>query len=274
MTVKAGADYVAGEFYFSNQYRTVEFITNDPCGTNSCGNDIFCLPGAKEISVLVKAATTESGKPTAVFPYNGLVDMCSNSFDGNGNGTADGPRTGEAYSLNIKSDPAPGNNPASAGDNATWEFNTNDLIDLIPPQVETRDPDVTDQPILADADLNLSFDKLLLASSLVQEESLTLDQTGLTDDQKSGYWFEKEENILGTKTSVIIKTSGLWNNRTYGIIAKSGIKDNTQNCFLPCADCPPDAIGCNCKRKETNTLGQYEVDSPWSGTYPNCNLTP
>jgi hypothetical protein len=263
MTVKTADNYVAGEFYFSNQYRTVEFITNDPCGINSCGDQVYCLPASADISVLVKAATLDvPTKPTAkeslrngIF-YDGLVDMCSNSLDGNKDGIAQGPSpAGVAYSLN---------SATGTGDYATWKFNTNNLIDLIPPQIETRNPENNTPDVNPDSDLNLAFDKTLLSSSLIQDDSLTLDQGSLVDQQKSSYWFEKNE--INNKTMVIIKTSGLQNNYTYNLIANFGIKDITQNCYLPCAD-----IG-NCARKVTNTPGQYEVGSPWIGTYPSCNL--
>jgi hypothetical protein len=35
---------VNGKYEISNQYKTVEFITDNFCGTNSCGGDVFCLP--------------------------------------------------------------------------------------------------------------------------------------------------------------------------------------------------------------------------------------
>ena len=293
MTVKDGNtenDYVAGEFYFSNQYRTVEFITNDPCGTNSCGNQIYCLPGKKDISVLINAATlAEASKPTARemmgnLLYDGIVDMCSNSLNGNKDTTPEGPA--HTYDLNVVPPPTP---TTDNGDNATWKFKTNDLIDLIPPQIETRNPENKRTDVDPDADLKLSFDKILLSSSLIQGElladgeSLALDQSKITNPQEiASYWFEKSNNDTTDKTTVIIKTTGLQDHYPYGpynLIANSNIKDDTQNCYLPCADCPagvrPPDPKCHCNRSETTTPGQYEVGSPWTpgpGNYPTCNL--
>lgn len=273
MTVKAGADYVAGEFYFSNQYKTVEFITNDPCGKNSCGDEIFCLPGLNEISVLAKAATlTEAGKPAAKegmgnWIYDGLVDMCSNSLDGNKNGIAEGP----AGTFEMNATP-----PSTSGDNASWQFNTNDVIDLVPPQVKTRNPENNDPAVDQTAGLKLSFDKSLLFSSVIQHVSLTLDQSlppVIADDQIAGYDFSFTNTNNDTESTVIINTyDGLAEEHPYNIIANSGIKDSTQNCFLPCADCPTGST-CNCKRKYMDIPGQYEPDTPWTATKPNCDLT-
>ncbi|MBT4516732.1 MAG: hypothetical protein HOC78_02450 [Candidatus Komeilibacteria bacterium] len=41
---------VSGEYRISNQYRTIELITTDLCGVNSCGGDVFCLPASDDTS--------------------------------------------------------------------------------------------------------------------------------------------------------------------------------------------------------------------------------
>ena len=43
-----------GRYVSSNQYRTVEFIPNELCGQNSCGLNVFCLPGGKVFTGNVK----------------------------------------------------------------------------------------------------------------------------------------------------------------------------------------------------------------------------
>lgn len=86
-----------GEFRISNQYRTVEFITDTPCEprVNSCGQTIFCLPVNSSIQTLVRSAHLENPtNPQAVLTasgYDGVVDLAGNSFDGTGDGTAQGP---------------------------------------------------------------------------------------------------------------------------------------------------------------------------------------
>ncbi len=42
-----------GEYKISNQYRTVSFVTDDLCGQNSCGGNVYCLPGLENITGVV-----------------------------------------------------------------------------------------------------------------------------------------------------------------------------------------------------------------------------
>lgn len=55
-TTSFPSEIVAGAYVISNQYRTVEFITTDLCGTNSCGGDVYCLPGGELIATVVTTA--------------------------------------------------------------------------------------------------------------------------------------------------------------------------------------------------------------------------
>lgn len=120
---------VKGEFLISNSYRTVELRTNNRCGENSCGEDVFCLPESANITVWVRTADLNScqndascaGPAGANGRYgtcdtrlgicregqngkhysqaanktapNGLVDAAFNGMDGDKNFDAEGPRS-------------------------------------------------------------------------------------------------------------------------------------------------------------------------------------
>ncbi len=141
-------EYISGTFTQSNQYKTVEFLSLQPCAsetsvvTNSCGDPIYCLPirpnaDATRYRVTVKASSLkgctnsneclglkyESGEltetcttipkdkqnpattdracgnsngifyPKAATAIDGIADLASNSFDGNGNGFSQGTLT-------------------------------------------------------------------------------------------------------------------------------------------------------------------------------------
>ncbi|MCX6746472.1 MAG: Ig-like domain-containing protein [Candidatus Parcubacteria bacterium] len=156
--------FVAGQFNYGNQYRTVEFVSNDLCGKNACGEDVFCLPSSQNIEVLIKAATLDGKGPSALFPYDGIVDMADNSLDGNKDGQAQGPQTQSTYP------PYNFNNPTvitSHGDDAQWSFYTNDIIDLIPPQLETGYlPEAGATKFSPLASIIIPFDKLMMATSI------------------------------------------------------------------------------------------------------------
>ncbi len=268
ITVKANADFLAGDWYFGNQYRTVAFTTTEPCGLNSCGQSVYCLPGMSEINVLAKAATLKSSDKPEALPdpdlmnlkgtlYDGLVDMCGNSLDGNKNGTAQGPTPdgSEVYSLNTQT---------GSGDHATWKFFTNDTIDLIPPIMESRTPEHDTQAFDPDMDLHLYFSKIIPPSEdLMPGKSLKLVPVG-TD--VIGYWIDSIYDYNNLKTDLILKTAGLDELAEYYIEAGSGITDINGNCYKPTAD-----IG-NCVSVPVpGQPGQYTEGDPWHGDFPSCD---
>ncbi|MCK5481701.1 MAG: hypothetical protein KAJ06_11160, partial [Gammaproteobacteria bacterium] len=125
-----------GKFALAPGYKTAEFISNNLCGVNGCGEKIYCLPAKSNLRVNVNAASfanCSSGEincstkppylnciddickndanenyPLSSLNINGIVDMALNSFDGDRNDLAEGPR-------------AQSNTPA---------YNENDLLGL------------------------------------------------------------------------------------------------------------------------------------------------
>ena len=72
----------SGEFKVSNQYRTVEFVSDLACGTNSCGKTVFCLPTDSAINVTAHAATLSADPPLASLSasgFDGITDVVGNS---------------------------------------------------------------------------------------------------------------------------------------------------------------------------------------------------
>lgn len=158
---------VAGTWAIGNQYKTIEFTTDDLCGTNSCGGNVYCLPADADISVTVKAASLSTATPPnptppeAVYPYDGATDVVGNSLDGDADGTAQGP----------------------TGDNYLWDFATNNTIDLIPPQITSVTPgppgSIADWPagtnnVSLTAPIEISFDKVMSMTSF-STDNIILD---------------------------------------------------------------------------------------------------
>lgn len=160
ITVRAGdpPQFVAGEFRIVNQYRTVEFVTADLCGRNSCGGDVFCLPGGSDLAVTVKAATVGPEPPTSAFPYDGVVDMAANSLDGNRDSVASGPG-GAPYNLESP-------NSATQGDDVTRNFHTSNLIDLNPPTILSVDPELNEGDVPLDTPVAITWSKLMSFGAL------------------------------------------------------------------------------------------------------------
>ncbi|MFH2063127.1 MAG: pilin [bacterium] len=131
---------VPGKIYIGNRYRTAEFVPSRPCEgvvENSCGEPVYCLPRNVELRVRVLSATLGPEPPSALRP-DGVLDMVGNSFDGNGNGTAEGPESAERRTDFNRNDP-----PvllAGINDTARWVYRVGEDMDLVPPVVMDIDP--------------------------------------------------------------------------------------------------------------------------------------
>lgn len=119
--VNGSNEIIDGNFSISNQYRTIEFLSNNECGVNACGDTIYCLPENSNLKVIIKAApliscsgdancalyvpfnscknglcqnSSNENYPQSSLPLNsGVVDAAMNSLDGNRNEKADGPES-------------------------------------------------------------------------------------------------------------------------------------------------------------------------------------
>jgi len=218
---------IEGNFYISNQYKTVEFLTFDACGVNSCGQTIYCLPGDKQIKAFINAATLMAlDAPSADFPYTGVVDMADNSFDGNGNGTAQGPQA----QSNLPPYNANGATHVGEGDDYYWLFNTNNIIDTTPPKVDQVSPVVGGSGVDLLANPEATFSKLLMSSSL-NSSSINFKSGGAGYN----YWLTKKDNFSDKKTTAEINHDQFNENTNYAVQLNSGIKDIYQNCYTPCS---------------------------------------
>lgn len=234
----------SGEFRISNGYRTVEFTTDLACGTNSCGNTVYCLPGNSSIAVIAKAPRLSETPPAAYFDsgYDGIVDMVGNALDGNGDGDAQGSDI----------DSVPGN------DDYGWTFGTETDPDLTAPRIESTDPiagDLIDSSNQAlDSNPIANFDSVL-QSSTVNSDTIVL-QSNEPSSMADTFWWSLSQDPL-TDTGAVagvgnIATKGRLTidhrlytpasstapgavQPTYQPIIHSGVQNIYQNCFNPAA---------------------------------------
>lgn len=184
-------DYVNGRFLVSNAYRTVEFVSDNECGVNGCGEKIYCLPANSHLAVKLKTADLKTcstdvdcaalapfgtcsstplgyktcqnidnnNYPTAASSFNGIVDTALNSFDGDRNTVSDGP-------LNFYNDNYSPEVNKNNKDNYRFSFYVNDTINLTPPQIESVEPDQgLEGANLADS-VKVIWNTLMMNSSL------------------------------------------------------------------------------------------------------------
>lgn len=201
-----GAAKLSGTTAVSNGYRTVEFVSDQSCGTNSCGGTIFCLPASADLTAKATAARLSAEPPAAVDPPDGVADLAGNSLDGNGNGRVEGPEI----------------------DSYSWSFKTTAEIDTIPPLVTVLSPSPGAGNVLRTTPIQATFSKTIRSAS-VTAESFKLFFAGQpflgnyrvgVDDAHTGAWLETTNMAVGM---------------SYTPLLTSQIQDTRQNCYFPCA---------------------------------------
>lgn len=223
-------DYLGGKFAISNQYKTVEFISDNLCGVNGCGEKIYCLPENSHIKAELAAANladcgadncasrspynicagghcqNSAGEnyPLSAAPLAGIADMALNSLNGNRDSDADGP-------VSFYNENSPN---LLNGDSYQWSFYISDQIDLAAPEITgIRQIDINgvEQPInQGDTGVHLvnpiliNFSKLMMASSLSTgsriiesgDEDITHQLINIWNftNKPVGYWVTKVDN--------------------------------------------------------------------------------
>ncbi len=158
-----------GEWRISNGYRTVEFISDQACGQNSCGGILYCLPltcqGADcsdNYSVAIRTAALKD-KNAGTFEsikFTGVVDMAFNALDGFPNGSPEGKPPSEAVPGSTKE-------PADAKpDNYAWNFKIENKIDRSSPFIESTAPAIDKGFVKSNELLTIAFNRPMLFSSL------------------------------------------------------------------------------------------------------------
>jgi len=268
-------DYLAGKFVISNQYRTVEFLSDNVCGVNGCGEKIYCLPANSHIRVDIMAAAldgctncaakapftscigghcynslTSQNYPLSASPLSGAADLAMNSLDGDRGGDAEGPAA--FYDENVSS----GN-----GDNYQWSFYINDLIDLTPPIINLTVPAHVGTNASLSEPVRITFSKLMMSYSLSTGSRL-IDNGQREIEHRMiniwnfskipvGYWIIKTDIDIAPLDGYPDLTQGEINHglfadtTSYRSEVGSGVKDIYQNCFSP-------SSGTTCTATQTN----------------------
>lgn len=280
-----------GTFTVSNQYKTVEFISDNKCGINGCGENIYCLPANSQLKVEIEAAsllTCTSNADCQMSPYNtcvsgtcqdsqshnypgaasinGIVDAANNSLDGNRNVNPQGKI--DTWNENL---PAADN--GDRGDNYVWSFWISDRLDLSTPTIMSTSVNNNQGNVGLATSIEVLFSKLMSATSL-SSGSVTVNN-GLTSvnhhlinlwsraGDAIGYWIHKEDRDLGPidgqpdQTAAIIG-HGIFNDSTdYRAQVGSGVKDIYQNCYKPSSgpNCTADPLNPSCCR---NSIGDLQ----------------
>ena len=221
---------VAGSYVISNSYKTITFTSTDACGTNSCGETIYCLPGGESITPTIYSATpTSSTDPTAsIFPYDGVVDTCGNSFDGTDDGVV------------------------AADDDYAWSFTTTNEINFTAPAIQTITPNIEEENISLDQSVQMTFDSIL-DSSTANSTGIQLVNKEVVGGESHELWYtfgvktltaEGEEVLVESQVpakSLVTISHGTFLasdpliplSYMYSVTANQAVRNEYQNCFVP-----------------------------------------
>ena len=222
-------DYINGRFVVSNVYRTVEFVSDNECGVNGCGEKIYCLPADSHLAVKMKTADLKNcstdadcaaltpyktcaatalgyktcqnvdgnNYPTANNNINGVIDLALNSFDGDRNVVSDGP-------LNFYDDNFSVEANKNNKDNYRFSFYVNDTINLTPPQIESVTPAQGSMGVNLADPIKITWNTLMMNSTLTTGSKFINNGLATTEHKlinlrsltsnAVGYWV-KNDNI-------------------------------------------------------------------------------
>lgn len=257
----ASSSAEAGTYETSNGYKTITFTSTDACGTNSCGETIYCLPANDSLTIKIAAATTTKSPPQAdSFPYDGITDAAANSLDGNQDGTA-------------------------GDDFPDWTFATSGDINLIGPTISTISPNILGEDQALDQAVIITFTDIMRTLTLTSE-NVSMSNKETSTGGSHEMWFLPRSvsldktgaevidpvNQVATQTQTTIQhgtflASTEGKTYLYAALASQGIENQYQNCYVPAAG--PDASGAACSVNSTSPSccnGQAQ-----SGT---CDLLP
>jgi len=213
----------SGTFTISNNFSTIEFLTDSPCGINSCGQPVYCLPYLSEIGVDVKAASLASVGSTQARIIGGLfdgaVDAANNSLDGNKNGTCEGPGAPSAF------------------DDHVMGFRTSDHPELAGPQVRQFTPPNNASLIPITQLPGATFDTSLRAATVVCDNIKIIN-----NEPEDMFWFipslstNPAERPISARFDILHRPYMMATSTftpEYDPFIYSGLQNVYQNCFSP-----------------------------------------
>jgi hypothetical protein len=243
-----GDTALTGEWRVSNGYRTVEFVSDQACGSNSCGDIMYCLqsacPTGDQACVDNRRVLIRTGGlllPNSTFeavPFSGVMDLAGNALDGNANALPDGKPALPANFQEIRVAPN-GTAPfEDEPDNYIWNFQVQNTIDRGAPFVETMTPGIDAEDVLANALHEITFNRIMWASTLtnigIVEHGLPALVAGA--DPVDPIWFVPRSRVENNQTIVRMDHRVFGPNDQsafYFTSIGSQVRSTNQNCLYP-----------------------------------------
>ncbi len=283
-----GDPQISGEWRISNGYRTLEFTPSEPCGTNSCGEVMYCLPTKcpptdtkclANYSSLVRTAALSNPTDNSFQsqPFTGVADMAANALDNGPNNKPDGILS-EALDKSWRHKPTlPGDFKTigaaeSSPDNYFWSFKVQNDIDRSVPYIKNVTPNLEGEGVKGTDPIRISFSKKMLSYSLsdgvgvLEYPEGVKGKDGVKLDPFANYVQSYDE--IGTGLTIadiehprVFGPNGL--DLYYFTFVSSSVKSNNQNCLYP-------GRGPNALEKNSAPICTYSEDANGVGTGTNC----
>lgn len=246
---------ITGSWIPSNGYRTFEFIPDNECGVNSCGETIRCLDIAcddpfdqncfEQYQILVRTGELQAANAWEAIPQpTGVIDTSGNAMDGDGDGIRDG-RPGiigdfDADDLKtINEGEVVDDNFVVAEDEGgpAWQFRVQNTVDRTAPHIMRIEPTVDKENVHERAELTITFSKAMQASTL---DSIQIyehprpDDLPLMSKAVRSELRRADDGSYFTHVNVIHREFGPDGNALYYYPeVKSTVRSLNQNCFYP-----------------------------------------
>jgi len=237
-----GNNKAVGEWQLSNGYRTVELMPSIPCGLNSCGQNMYCLPTdcpasdttcTSSYTGLARTARLFTNNSFDAVPFTGIADAAGNALDGNNDQTPqDKPAVPEDLWTISQSE--------LVADNFNWNFVVENSIDRRAPYIREVAPSLDGEDVPGDATTTIGFSQRMYNNSfgsiVLREFASSTRQ--LTDD----IWFYPSSNLVSlydnattTFTDIFHREYGPNNIKDfyYFVSVDSQVKSLNQNCMYP-----------------------------------------
>ncbi|MBI5728242.1 MAG: Ig-like domain-containing protein [Candidatus Magasanikbacteria bacterium] len=209
-----------GEWRISNGYRTVEFVSNYPCGQNSCGELMYCFrldcagqtneACSNNFTALARTAEVVPGNGNSFesIPFTGVADMAGNALDTSASSTriiSSGVIRGDGKLAsphkpsiaNVRSVGA----VERADDNFWWDFTIQNRIDRSSPYIESALPGIDQEDVAEDARLTMNFSQVMWSYTL---GDVRLEEYPAGTNGVDPIWFSPRSDMRRDKIATLL----------------------------------------------------------------------
>lgn len=287
-----GNPNIKGEWKITNNYSTLEFVSNEQCGENSCGEPMYCLPVAcptgdanctVNYSALVRTAALLNPADNSFLsqPFTGLADMAGNALDNGPGNKPDGVLAKVPGQTEVHKPKLPANynligENETVPDNYFWSFKVKNEIDRTVPYITKVTPALEGEGVKGRDQVKIYFSKPMWYTTLTKSASITEYPANVMGKDKVklddfAYYTQMENPTTepGTVLELLhpreFGTGGL--DLYYFTSVSSSAKAENQNCLYPGrGPVPPVGI------KNTSPVCSY-LENP-DGTFQAQNCAP